>query len=127
MKPELSVSTQSALLNTRAAVAVADVAGERGQAAKDRQTLRPVDQAAAPSEVKTRPQGSQNNAEVSRTRLAFSVDDSSGRMIVSILDKDTSEVVRQIPAEELLAIARHIEERLKSDGQAEGLFVEDQA
>ena len=126
MKPELSVSTQSAMLNTRAPVAVADVAGERGQAAKDRQTLRPVAQAAAPSEIKTRPQNN-NNPEVSRTRLAFSVDDSSGRMIVSILDKDTSEVVRQIPAEELLAIARHIEERLKSDGQAEGLFVEDQA
>jgi len=44
--------------------------------------------------------------------LQFSVDDESGRTIVKIVDGSTKEVVRQIPSEEVLAIA-HALDRLK--------------
>ena len=42
--------------------------------------------------------------------LLFSVDQDSGDTVVRIMDSDTKEVIRQIPSEELLAIAH----RLKS-------------
>ncbi len=42
--------------------------------------------------------------------LRFQVDESSGRTIITVLNKETHEVVRQIPSEELLAIAQHLEE-----------------
>lgn len=42
--------------------------------------------------------------------LQFSVDEDSGRNVVKVLDKETDEVIRQIPQEEVLVIARRIEE-----------------
>jgi flagellar protein FlaG len=41
--------------------------------------------------------------------LSFSVDDSTGRTIVRISDAKTGEMIRQIPSEELLAIARSLD------------------
>lgn len=40
--------------------------------------------------------------------LQFSVDEDSGRTVVKVLDTETKEVIRQIPSEELLKIARHL-------------------
>lgn len=39
--------------------------------------------------------------------LRFSVDDSSGRIVVKVIDLDTDEVIRQIPSEEMLSIIRN--------------------
>ena len=44
--------------------------------------------------------------------LQFSIDEESGRTIVKIIDASTKEVVRQMPSEEVLAIA-HALDRLK--------------
>ena len=41
--------------------------------------------------------------------LSFSVDDESGVSIVKVLDPETKDVVRQIPAEETLRIAKSLE------------------
>lgn len=41
--------------------------------------------------------------------LHFSVDDSTKRVVVKIVDTQTGELVRQIPSEETLAIARSID------------------
>ncbi|MBD3258274.1 hypothetical protein GF377_07560 [candidate division GN15 bacterium] len=41
--------------------------------------------------------------------LSFSVDDDTGRTVVKVINSYTEEVVRQIPAEEILQIARRIE------------------
>ncbi|MBN2872547.1 MAG: flagellar protein FlaG [Halothiobacillaceae bacterium] len=41
--------------------------------------------------------------------LSFSVDDASGRTVVKVINARTDEVVRQIPSEEILSIARRIE------------------
>ena len=38
--------------------------------------------------------------------LRFRVDEASGRTVITVLDATTHEVVRQIPSEELLALAR---------------------
>jgi flagellar protein FlaG len=44
--------------------------------------------------------------------LQFRLDESSGRMIVSICDAETGEVIRQVPGEEALRIAQDLENRL---------------
>jgi len=40
--------------------------------------------------------------------LQFSVDEESGETIVKVVDSETKEVIRQIPSEELLAIASRL-------------------
>lgn len=44
--------------------------------------------------------------------LLFSIDDDSGRTIVKVVDNATKEVIRQIPSEEILSIAKALD-RLK--------------
>jgi flagellar protein FlaG len=44
-----------------------------------------------------------------RRALHFQVDESSGRTVITVINEKTNEVVRQIPSEELLAIARSLE------------------
>lgn len=41
--------------------------------------------------------------------LAFSIDDSTGKTIVRITDAETGEMIRQIPSEEMLEIARSLD------------------
>jgi flagellar protein FlaG len=41
--------------------------------------------------------------------LQFRVDDASGRMVVSITDAETGEVIRQVPGEEALRMAERID------------------
>ena len=43
--------------------------------------------------------------------LKFSIDEISGRNVVKVIDKQTEEVIRQIPIEEVLTIARTIAEQ----------------
>ncbi len=40
--------------------------------------------------------------------INFEIDESSGRTIVRVLNQQTGELIRQIPSEEALAIARHL-------------------
>jgi len=56
--------------------------------------------------------------------LQFSVDDASGRTVIKVLDAETQEVVRQIPSEEVLALARHLREAMDA---AKGLILETEA
>ena len=42
--------------------------------------------------------------------LEFSIDDASGRQVVKVIDAENEEVIRQIPAEEMLDLARHLAE-----------------
>jgi flagellar protein FlaG len=41
-----------------------------------------------------------------RRELHFSVDETSGRTVIKVIDVETQEVVRQIPQEEALSLAR---------------------
>lgn len=45
--------------------------------------------------------------------LEFRVDEDTGRTIITVRNKETGEVVRQIPSEEVIALAR-----LLADGRA---------
>lgn len=48
--------------------------------------------------------------QVVRRDIHFSVDESSGRTIITVVDAETQEIVRQIPPEEILAIAQNLQE-----------------
>lgn len=54
-------------------------------------------------------------SDLLRRNLQFSVDGDSGRMVIKVIDSQTDEVIRQIPKEEMLEIARSLE-------KAEGLL-----
>lgn len=41
--------------------------------------------------------------------LQFSIDDTTGKTVVRVTDAQTGEMIRQIPSEELLAIARSLD------------------
>ena len=68
---------------------------------------------------------SQLNAYIQNSQrdVDFSVDDSTGRVVVKVIDSESEEVIRQIPSEEMLAISRHLVESLETD-QPKGFLIE---
>lgn len=48
-------------------------------------------------------------ARQQKRSLHFRVDDVSGRTIITVVNPETAEIVRQIPSEELLAVARSLD------------------
>jgi flagellar protein FlaG len=46
----------------------------------------------------------------SRPELEFSVDQSSGKVVLRISDPETGKVVRQIPSEEMLALSKALDQ-----------------
>ncbi len=46
--------------------------------------------------------------QVIRRELEFRVDKETGRTVVTVLDAETGEKIRQIPSEEVLALARNL-------------------
>ena len=57
--------------------------------------------------------------------LNFHVDDATGRVVVRVVDSTTNKVVRQIPEEEILNLARRLEEML--DDMPKGVLLEGEA
>ena len=47
--------------------------------------------------------------KLSETNLSFAVDKISDRVLVSVVNKDTGETVRQVPAEAILKVSHNIE------------------
>jgi flagellar protein FlaG len=54
------------------------------------------------------------------SNLEFSVDNDTGQLVVKIIDRATQEVIRQMPSEEMLAIAKALD-------SIKGLFVKQTA
>lgn len=52
--------------------------------------------------------------------LQFNIDDSTGLTVVKVIDTDTKEVIKQIPSEDMLALAKALD-------QIKGLLVKQQA
>ena len=62
-----------------------------------------VDVSDAVERIRTQVQGLQRD-------LNFSVDDSTGHVVVQVLDGDSGKVVRQIPSEDILRLAERLDE-----------------
>ena len=88
-------------------------------ASGDERPARPVSQPPASAElgaVQPSPQQLQdavteiNKAlESSSENLQFAVDHDTGKTVVKVIDSSTNEVIRQIPSQEALAIARSLD------------------
>ncbi|MEM7280092.1 MAG: flagellar protein FlaG [Pseudomonadota bacterium] len=72
--------------------------------------LPPETKAVEPREVDVEQLAERLNefARSIKRELQFSVDDSSGRTVIKVLDPQTDEVIRQIPSEEILRLAARI-------------------
>lgn len=55
-----------------------------------------------------------------RRDLQFRVDEDSNRVIVTVVDSESGEVIRQIPSDEVLAVAQNLQ-------HAHGLLVDERA
>jgi len=74
--------------------------GAEGETGKAEQKL---DVEEAVERIRTQVQTLQRN-------LNFSVDDSTGEVVVQVLDGDSGKVVRQIPSEDILRLADRLDE-----------------
>lgn len=63
-------------------------------------------------------------AVLKERNLSFSVDDLSGRSVIKLRDKQTDEVIKQIPSEELLKVAQDVKRLQEQMGQSVGLLVD---
>jgi flagellar protein FlaG len=82
-------------------------AAPRGQTA----VPRPPKAAAVPSpeQVQKAVAEIQRVVQPMAQNLQFSIDKTTGKTVVKIIDTSTNEVIRQIPSEEILAIARALD------------------
>ena len=63
------------------------------------------------------------NAQSIRRSLRFDVDDGTGITVITVRDRETDEVIRQIPSEELLELARYFAEASETQGESKGLLL----
>lgn len=97
----------------------ASVAAQRAAASRPASVAAPVDEEQKTQPAPTDEQLSQavesiNTVLQARSpALEFSVDSDSDRMVVKVIDRDTREVIRQMPSEEALEIAKALD-RLQS-------------
>jgi flagellar protein FlaG len=95
---------------TAAAAALRPAAAERGKDVAQAGQVLPVEHEAPPPPDIAAAVRRLNELMAERQRnLSFHVDDASGRTVITVLDATTAEVVRQIPSEEVLALARALE------------------
>lgn len=109
-KPEVAGANSSPAAAVKSAVAVqktvADDAPQTQQPSKE-QVQRAMEQL-------------QKAASVNAQNLQFSMDQETGKTIVKVVDISTKEVIRQIPSEEVLAIAKSLD-------KLQGLLLRQQA
>tara|TARA_R110002096_G_scaffold189429_3_gene370051 strand:- start:382 stop:765 length:384 start_codon:yes stop_codon:yes gene_type:complete len=58
--------------------------------------------------------------------LEFTVDESSGRVIITVREPETGKIVRQIPPEELLVIAKLVRENFDNAPVPTGIILADE-
>lgn len=73
-----------------------------------------------PEDVKNAVENLNKTSAVFNNSLQFSIDDSTKLTVVKLIDKESEEVVRQIPTEEVLAIAKAID-------KLQGLLIKEKA
>lgn len=92
---------------------------QSGSSAPAQPVQEPVKQSAQELSEATR-DISEYIQSVSRS-LNISVDGDLGTTVIQVLDAETDEIVRQIPAEEILQIARFLSDQQSSSDQADSL------
>ena len=55
-----------------------------------------------------------------KRKLNFAVDDTTKKLVVKVVDEETGEVVRQVPANEMLRISAHLKQLREMNDQVMG-------
>lgn len=76
---------------------------EDGQVQPPEETGTPV----AEEDVRQAVSNLNDYAQMLHRDLQFSVDEDSGRTVIKVIDSETNNVIRQIPSEQVLELARH--------------------
>lgn len=92
-----------------AAPAAAEGAPPRQALPGDGKPVPPVTAAPPVAEVKEAVNRLNAYVQTLRRDLQFRVDEDTDRVIVTVTDSETHEVIRQIPSEEILAVAKSLE------------------
>lgn len=110
---------QSTATSARRSAEQRDAVKENANAAEKRQGIAAAGTAIPLSDTKSAGEQLQEAAEKMRDfalnmdrNLEFNVDKDSGRMVIKVIDPETEEVVRQIPHEDALSIAKSLEKGL---------------
>jgi flagellar protein FlaG len=82
------------------------IAAPRGSVESLQLTVRAPSE---PQDVSKAVQKINDFVKVVRRDLEFSVDEATGRTVITVKDSETDEVIRQIPPEEVLSIAENLE------------------
>jgi len=79
--------------------------------AAPRLPAQPVQQAAPsdPQQIQQAVEKIQMALSSKASALQFSLDDQTGKTVVRVVDRETGELIRQIPSEELMEIARALD------------------
>jgi len=73
-----------------------------------------VASAAAQSQVRDAVQQANRHFQEQSLNLQYSMDDDTKEMVIKLVDAASGEVIRQIPSEEMLAIARALDRAMSS-------------
>ncbi|MBC3809055.1 flagellar protein FlaG [Undibacterium seohonense] len=109
--PSLSTATSSAPLSDR----ITNIPRPINTNATATQVANPVAEAGASQKTYTREQVNEAVEAINKTiqaasqNLEFSVDKDTSNVIVKVIDQQTKEVLRQIPTEEALEIAKSLD------------------
>ena len=87
-----------------------------------------IQEAAPPTTLDIKNAAKQVNdfAKLIDRNLEFSVDESSGRVIITVREPETGKIIRQIPPEELLVIAKLVSENFASASVPMGILLADE-
>jgi len=111
VSPQISPS-QAERITDRQDVAVRDQQLPTDQQPADEKTLQK-----AVSDITAYVQNLQRD-------LQFRIDTELGRLVVSVVDSETKEIIRQIPSEDVLERARYLEESSVAEGVSDGLLLQ---
>ncbi len=68
-----------------------------------------------------------NENRIVRRNLQFTVDEATGITVITVRDAQSDEVIRQIPSEELLQLAKRVKEMSDEQDAAKGVLLHTQA
>ena len=84
------------------------------------QVQQSVQSASDTQALKSAVEASNRVVQALQSKLEFVTDETSGRMLVKVIDPENNEVIRQIPSEEMLSISRALD-------RMQGLLVKSKA
>ena len=104
-----SLSSQKVNLRVVDTGRQARVNQEASMPAQNKDTTGAIDQEAVKERLEDSVSQLNDLVKSVQRDLQFSIDDFSGRTVITVLDSKTAEIIRQIPSDEVLALAKNIE------------------